>query len=692
MSGQDFYEGEDSYIVGEEQMFDTSASGISDMEETEGFGLGMTGDEGVDISAKETATVIEDSEVPVIGGDAISTDTVSESKKEKKARLKKEKKEKKAQKKSLKAGQNQKTEKQDTIPGNNRKQRGVSLSLKIMLVSIGPLVIIGAILCITGIMSVQSGMRQEVTNGLMQEVEAVQAVINASGTGDYALSGKNDLMKGSYNVTANTSALDRMVEDNDVELTIFFDKTRRVTTIKDAEGNRIIGTDCSDEIYQKVVKNGEVYTSYDAKIDGKTYYACYVPMENMDGSIAGMFFAGQLASTVDSFVLQKSLAFAAVAIIGIIIAIVLVGFVVIHIRKALIETNAVISELSEGELNAVVPAGLLKRSDELGDMARGVDQLQKRLLDVMEKVSSAANVLMDAGEELNSLATQTSNTADEISHAVEDISRGAVSQADEIEHASANIAEMGGMISKIVNSVSTLDGTSEQMKDAGDQSTRIIQELSASNDRTMDAIRRIGEQVYATNESAKHIGDAIQLITSIAEETNLLSLNASIEAARAGEQGRGFAVVANQIQKLAEQSNESAQRVGEIIDNLLKESDQTVAVMDEVEVIVNEQQEKLIETRKEFSHVQTGINTSKEETSGIKDQTTVCDSARVKVIDVISNLSAISQQNAASTEQTTASMEELNATINLLAESAGNLTELATTLEEQIEFFKFEKE
>lgn len=111
MSGQDFYEGEDSYIVGEEQMFDTSASGISDMEETEGFGLGMTGDEGVDVSAKETATVIEDSEVPVIGGDAISTDTVSESKKEKKARLKKEKKEKKAQKKSLKAGQNQKTEK-----------------------------------------------------------------------------------------------------------------------------------------------------------------------------------------------------------------------------------------------------------------------------------------------------------------------------------------------------------------------------------------------------------------------------------------------------------------------------------------------------------------------------------------------------------------------------------------------------
>ena len=227
------------------------------------------------------------------------------------------------------------------------------------------------------------------------------------------------------------------------------------------------------------------------------------------------------------------------------------------------------------------------------------------------------------------------------------------------------------------------------MKTAGDQSTNIINDLSRSNDKTMEAIARIGKQVNATNESANKISEAIEIITNIAEETNLLSLNASIEAARAGEQGRGFAVVANQIQKLAEQSNESAQIIAEIIKELLQDSEHTVTVMNEVQEIVNEQQAKLKQTKDQFNDVSHGIDSSRNETNGIKGQTTLCDSARGKVVDVITNLSAISEENAASTQQTTASMQELNATINLLAEEAAGLTKLSVELDEQIQFFRF---
>lgn len=298
-------------------------------------------------------------------------------------------------------------------------------------------------------------------------------------------------------------------------------------------------------------------------------------------------------------------------------------------------------------------------------------------------------MLLESGKELSSMASQTSTTADEIGHAVEDISKGAVAQAEDIETASARIEEMGNVIGKIVNSVGALDTTSEKMKDAGDKSAAIVHDLSLSNDKTMDAIARIGKQVNATNESANKISEAIVIITSIAEETNLLSLNASIEAARAGEQGKGFAVVANQIQKLAEQSNESAQKIAQIIQELLADSEHTVSVMEEVQQIVNEQQEKLEQTKNQFSDVNRGIDSSRDETSGIKDQTAVCDSARTKVVDVISNLSAISEENAAATQETTASMQELNATINLLAESAANLTGLSEALEKEIKFFDF---
>lgn len=351
------------------------------------------------------------------------------------------------------------------------------------------------------------------------------------------------------------------------------------------------------------------------------------------------------------------------------------------------ETGKVVAELATGDLKSRINQKVLNRGDELGLIAREVKELREQLVYVLAKVKDSANTLLDSGKNLSSMASQSSSTADDISHAVEDISKGAISQADDIETASSQINNMGDIIGKIVRSVRTLDTTSEELKYAGDKSTEIIQDLSSSTDKTMAAVSRIGKQVNATNESAQKIGEAIEIITSIAEETNLLSLNATIEAARAGEQGKGFAVVANQIQKLAEQSNESAQKVAGIIEELLADSERTVKVMSEVEQIVNEQQSKLDQTKSQLDDVSKGIGVSRDETSGIKEQTDVCDEARSKVVDVISNLSAISEQNAASTEETTAAMQELNATMNLLAEAAHDLTEISETLENEIEYF-----
>jgi methyl-accepting chemotaxis protein len=226
------------------------------------------------------------------------------------------------------------------------------------------------------------------------------------------------------------------------------------------------------------------------------------------------------------------------------------------------------------------------------------------------------------------------------------------------------------------------------VKESSDQSIQIIQDLSASNDRSMEAMRQIAKRVNATNESAMKIRAAIDLITSIAEETNLLSLNASIEAARAGEQGKGFAVVASQIQKLAEQSNESAGNIAVIIGELIEDSENSVQVMEEVQVVMNEQQQKLQETKSQFKKVGDGISAATEAASVIRHQTEECDNARANVVDVITNLSAISEENAASTQETTASMEELNATMNILAESASSLQEVSKDLEENIAFFR----
>lgn len=577
--------------------------------------------------------------------------------------------------------------KSEVVTGEKKKLR-LTLTARIVGLAIIPLLAMAIIATIVGIRSIYSGLQDSMFDSLKATTVSMDAALNALDAGDFVQDGET-LHKGNYNVTKNQSMLDYFVEGTDTDITIFYDKTRRATTLIDADSQeRILGTDASDEVYDQVVKQGKTYKSTDLKINGEDYMAYYAPMKNAGNKVVGMYFAGMPTADMQAFCQERAALLAIVSIIILLLALVVIIISVIKIRRSLILTSDVVVNLAKGELHTKIDPRIMKRDDELGDMAREVSSLQTELLGIMSKVNDAAQVLLTSGNDLKTMATQTSSTADEIGHAVEDISRGAVSQAEEIESASSRINEMGEVIEKIVGGVAALDTTSNEMKHAGDQSGVIIQELSNSNDKTMDAIVRIGEQVNATNDSANKISEAVQLITSIAEETNLLSLNASIEAARAGEQGKGFAVVANQIQKLAEQSSESAQKIGDIIVNLLHDSENTVKVMEEVQEIVNEQQEKLDMTKSQFKHVNTGIDASRDETENIKVQTEVCDNARTQVVDVITNLSAISEENAASTEETTASMQELNATINLLAESAGNLLDLSTTLEEEIKFFK----
>lgn len=573
---------------------------------------------------------------------------------------------------------------------NNVAKKKVRFTLiaRIVTLAIIPLIVLAIVSTFVGTRSIYSGLQDTMFDSLKATTVSMNAALGALDAGDFTENGGN-LLKGEYNITRNQSLLDSFVEGTNTDVTIFFDKTRRATTLVDEEKEeRILGTDASEEVYEQVVQEGKEYKTINLEINGQPYMAYYAPMKNAGNKIVGMYFAGMPTSQMQAFCFERAALLVIVSVLILALALALIIISVIRIRKSLLLTKDVVVNLSKGELHTEVDAGILKRNDELGDMAREVSSLQSVLLGMMSKMSEATEVLLTAGTDLKTMSSQTSSTADEIGRAVEDISKGAVSQAEEIESASSRIEEMGQVIERIVNGVASLDVVTDDMKNASDKSGVIIQELSDSNDKTMDAIVRIGNQVNATNESANKISEAVQLITSIAEETNLLSLNASIEAARAGEQGRGFAVVANQIQKLAEQSNESAKRIGDVIVNLLHDSESTVKVMEQVQEIVNEQQEKLDLTKNQFKTLNMDIDASHDETGSIKDQTEICNNARAKVVDVISNLSAISEENAASTEETTASMQEMNATINLLAESAGNLLELSTTLEEEIQFFK----
>lgn len=567
-----------------------------------------------------------------------------------------------------------------------KKRKGFSLVAKLILIAVVPVLLTGGIVTYVGINALTTGMKTEKLDDLTTLAESIAAAYDALDDGEYYLNGSN-LMKGNLDVTEQTALLDSFLANNHNEVTFFYGDTRYATTILDASGKRIVGTPCTEEVKQVVVINGEKYSAANVPINGEGYYAAYIPLKN-GNQVVGMLFCGAPRAEVVEYINGQAATMIAALAVVFVLSIAIVSVSVYKLSKGLKAAENAVLGLADGNLAIEIDKNTLKRTDELGDMVRGVSALKNRLTEAVQKIHKASENLMATGTEVNSMAAEINSSSEEISNAVNDIARGASSQAEEIETASGRINEMGAVIENIVESVAVLNDTAGHMMKAGNDSLEIVQDLSGSNDRTMEAVDRISRQIYATNESANKISEAVEIITDIAEQTNLLSLNASIEAARAGEQGRGFAVVADQIRSLAEQSGSSAQHITTIIEELIKDSEQTVKVMQEVQKIVNEQKEKLDETKNQFANVASGIEESREETNGIKNQTELCDSARVSVVDIISNLSAISEENAASSEETTASMAELSSTIGALADSAEELQQISKVLEEEMKFFK----
>lgn len=331
---------------------------------------------------------------------------------------------------------------------------------------------------------------------------------------------------------------------------------------------------------------------------------------------------------------------------------------------------------------------LVARRDETGQMSRAVAELRRQLVEMVGVFRDLSDQLFQAADTLNTNASETATTVEQVEKAVSEISEGASSQADETQKATENVILMGNMVEETSRQVEELTANANAMRASSDEAFTTLQSLEKINDQAREAIDVIYEQTNTTNESAMKIREATNLITSIAEETNLLSLNASIEAARAGEQGRGFAVVAGQIQKLAEQSNESARQIENIIDSLIADSQKSVATMEDVKKIMESQNESVGRTNESFVQVRDGITQSLDGVDQIADKTKRLDEARVNVVDVVQNLTAIAQENAASTEETSASVTEVSTIVYNISENANKLKDIAERLEQSMNIFK----
>lgn len=330
----------------------------------------------------------------------------------------------------------------------------------------------------------------------------------------------------------------------------------------------------------------------------------------------------------------------------------------------------------------------LNRKDEFGQTAAALDQAQENIGALVREIAGVTATIEQTIERLGDVFQSVEDTTNGVNDAIADMAQGAMTQAESTEDATKHVSEMGDNIHTTTNYVESLNKQAGEMAISSKEALETIQALGQINIQTREQIEIIYKQTGTTNESVQKIKQATELINSIAEETNLLSLNASIEAARAGEAGRGFAVVADQISKLADQSSESAHQIEEVVRTLLENSDKEVEIMSQVKEVIGQESSELERTQQIFASVYEGIGASIDAVRNIAEKAESLDTSRANVIDIVSTLSSIAEENAASTEQTSASTAELNSTIYGITSDMDRLKSAVEELSAQMGRFK----
>lgn len=561
----------------------------------------------------------------------------------------------------------------------------ISLMKKMMLFSLCPLLVMGLVVTIYTIVSMKTTLKNTKLDSLSDFANSVRGGLENL-DGDFAVNG-GVLYIGDFAIGNQVNYLDDF-SDSGVKLSVYYGDTSYLTSFMDLKKNRLTGMKLPDIVKETVLTGSKEYATDKDIINGAKYYSVYVPLRGEGGKTVGVLLACQAKKTVDAVVNKQIFSLGLIAGVILIVSVFMVAYNSYTIASTTKKMEEGLTALADGYLSIPVNLNALSRNDEIGTMARALQNTAKRMTDVVHEINSIIRRLLRAGDKLEVSSAQSSDTAMGISNSVEEISRGAISQAGDVDKANMSVTTLGDEINSIVESLSSLKESTEIMLEADKQSETIIAELFESGKQTAVALDEVTQKVNETDKAVARIQEAVSVITNIADETSLLSLNASIEAARAGEAGRGFAVVAIQIQKLAEESSKSADRISETIAELSRDSHASVQVMGEMAEAINAQQKKLEIARNQFDKVSSGISSTISETKTIYSLSQNCASERENVLDIIQSLSAVSEQNAASTESTTIAMSDLNGTISLVADSASNLQKIAHQLEENVQFFK----
>ena len=569
-----------------------------------------------------------------------------------------------------------------------RRFENWKLKYKILFVALLPILVVCIAVMVINNTVIKNTLLDKTKNELKATAEALSAAYNQN-SGEYFKNDDGEIWKGTYNVSLSQKLVTEMSEKTGSSLTFFYGDKRLVTSLKDKKGDYILGSKAGDYLKKNVLEGGkDVFTSR-VSVEGTMYYGYYIPVkQNNSDDIIGMIFAGMPVREVDKTInLVSGLLF---LILGIVLILTILVSVLAskEIASAIEDSVLVVQNMASGNLNVSINRKNLGRKDEVGKLSAGTKSLRESLGNMIGAISDNTLSLDVASQDMSNIAGQASDAMDSISENLKRVLERAKNQAEVTASVDDNVNNINMMLKQTGDEADGLSDAADDMLGTGREVDNSLKNLYNSNEEVLDAIERIRKQTSETDISVDKIKEAVNLIASIAEETNLLSLNASIEAARAGESGKGFAVVAVEISKLAEQSNAASADIEKMIMDLGQNSERTVETMEMVQDAINRQSDDMNNTRKIFEKVKDRINLVAKGVANIREATERLEGETTYIAEDINGLNAAANKNMENVKETMEAGEEVLKVVKNVSSMSVNVNTAANEMMQSVEKFR----
>ena len=547
------------------------------------------------------------------------------------------------------------------------------------------------------------------------------------------------LYKGEILINGNYGLIDRIAELTSDTVTIFQGDTRVATTVK-RDGKRQINTKVSDEVKEQVLNKGLPYFG-EAEVVGVMYQTAYKPIKDSSGKIIGIWYVGASKKFLDninsSFKIQIAFSGIVIILISLIIAYIVSRNISVPIRKL----KEVVEKAEQGDLTH---EAIINSHDEVGILAKSFNKMTANTKQVISEIIAASEKVAVTAHDFSENASNMARSNQEVNNAIEEVAKGNTKQTQDIAEVVKIMDRLGGSINTIaqgagqqaekVNSTSMsvgrmVTGVEEvatsaiSAADSAEETTQVASQGGQAVEKAVSGMENMKAKVFEVAHKIKElggqsqqIGEIIQVIDDIAEQTNLLALNAAIEAARAGEHGKGFAVVADEVRKLAERSGKATKEIAELINTIQGGTENAVLAMDEgtqevengvglaadagkaLERIIsnvaktNDEIHKISLSAQQISEHSAEVMGSMEIVATITEEnssaTRVMAGSSDDVIRAIEEIAAIAEESAAAAQQVTASSQQMYSTSDLIASSSTELAEMAQNLKKLSQRFR----